>query len=114
MPQRRRPYRLQVKLSSDEHDALAARAAEAGVSKSQLVRSALRTALADQATPAEALTRTEALELLAAQAREGSSIAAAALARELRLEPIESSEPAVSVGVVKLADLPPGVLRAVK
>src|SRR5262245_29782131 len=106
MPQKPRPRRVQVKLSADEHAQLAAKAARLGVTKSARVRGALR-----KATKPE-LVRTEALELLATAARNGSISAAAVLARELRIEPVEQRPTAVAR--VTVGDLPPGALRVVR
>jgi hypothetical protein len=113
MPRKSRSHRVQVKLAIDEYEALAARAAATGTTKSQVVRDALRATPVDDATPATP-TRDEALGLLAEQARDGSAVAAAALARELRLEPLESGRPPATTGIVRLRDLPADALRVVE
>jgi hypothetical protein len=108
-----RPYRVQVKLDRQEYQSLAARAAALGTTRSAVVRDALRTAAADDTAPATgALTRVEALQLLAEQAKGGSAVAAAALARELRIEPVAAET--VKTGPVSLDELRPGELRVVR
>lgn len=114
MPRKARPHRVTVKLDADEYAALGARAATLGKTKSQVVRDALRSTPDGEVTPATSLTRAEALGLLAEQARAGSAVAAAAFARELRLEPVEADQPPATTGFVRLRDLPPGALRVVE
>lgn len=87
MAQRPRPCRVQVKLNRDEYATLAAKAAELGVSRSTLVRDAIRTY--GRAATGE-LTRMDALELLATAARDGSVPALIALERTLRLAPLQT------------------------
>jgi hypothetical protein len=115
MPQRRRPNRVEVKLDDAEHAALAAKAAAAGMTRSQVVRDALRTALADDTSAQTGeMSRREALELLARAARDGSVGAAEAVARELRLRPVEADRPPATTGTVRLRDLPPAALHLVE
>jgi Ribbon-helix-helix protein, copG family len=115
MPQKPRPCRIQVKLSAEEYAHLATEAATLGMTKSAMVRDALRKTVSEAGAPVAATTelaRTEALELLAVAARNGSITAAAVLSRELRIEPIERRPKAVTT--VAVSDLPPGALRVVK
>ena len=114
MPQKPRPRRIQVKLSPEEYAHLATKAAALGLTKSATVRDALRKATSEAGAPAPTteLARSEALELLAAAARDGSITAAAVLARELRIEPVEQ-RPTV-VAPVTVGSLPPGALRVVR
>jgi Ribbon-helix-helix protein, copG family len=118
MPQRPRPHRLHVRLSREEHDQLSARAVALGKTRSALIRDALRKATTEEttedATPPGTVTRTNALAMLAAAAEQGSVTAMVALERALRLEPLAEPLAPVMPGEVKLSDLPPGVLRAVK
>jgi hypothetical protein len=90
MPQRSRPCRLQVKLDRDEYAALIAKATELGVSRSTLVRDAIRTY---GKTATRDLTRAQALELLGTAARDGSVPAQIAFERALRLAPLQTEPP---------------------
>jgi len=113
MPQKPRPRRVQVKLSDEEYSQLAASAAMLGTTKAAIVRDALTKTSSDGPRPVPGEpSRNEALELLAAAARDGSVTAATALARELRIEPVKP--PPTVVGTVKLRDLPSDALRVVK
>ena len=104
MAPRCRPRRLSLKLTNEEYEALEARAAAIGATKSQIIRDALREA-PDDVAPAAELTRVEALELLAEQARAGSVAAAEAVARELRLQPVsESDRLPIKTGPVSLEE----------
>jgi hypothetical protein len=118
MPQKPRPYRVPVKLDRQEHQALAARAVALSTTRSAVVRDALRAAADDTAPTTGELTRVEALQLLAEQAKGGSAVAAAALARELRIEPVaaEAVKTAgpVSLDEVSLDELQAGELRVVR
>jgi hypothetical protein len=114
MPQKPRPYRIQVKLDCEEYEVLAARAIALGTTRSQVVRDALRKASAEDGAPRTGeLSRAEALKLLAERARESSAVAAASLARELRLAPLDAPEldrhPVA--GPVRAADVPAWALR---
>jgi hypothetical protein len=82
---------VQVKLDQDEYDALAVKAGDMGLSRSALVREAVRTyaMTEEQGEP----SRVEALELLAIAARAGSVPAQIALERALRLAPLEVEAP---------------------
>jgi hypothetical protein len=112
MPQKPRPHRIQVKLNLHEYEALTAKAVALGTTKSRVVRDALTSAMKVDVKSARAEpTRVEALELLLAHARDGSAVAAAALARELRLEPVETGRSPAGVGTVRIRDLRPGALR---
>jgi hypothetical protein len=106
MPPKPRPHRVTVKLDADEFAALGARAAAIGKTKSQVVRDALRAATVGDVTPATPPTRAEALDLLAEQARDGSVVAAVAVARELRLKPlVEPARRPIETGPVSLEEL---------
>jgi hypothetical protein len=113
MPQRSRPYRVQVKLDEAEHARLVEEAARQGLSRSEAMRQAVAWWAGGGAT-AGVPTRREALQLLAGQARSGSALATQALARELRLQPLDEPAPAVLEGRVSVRDLPAGALRVVK
>ena len=81
----------------------------------KVVRDALRKATGDGGTSVRGeLTRVEALDLLAAAARDGSVTAATVLARELRIGPLDADRPPTVVGTVKVRDLPPDALRLVE
>jgi hypothetical protein len=98
MPRRPLPRRIEVKLSESEYAQLAERAATLGLSRSALVRSSLRmTAGRDPAAGDGRLCRRDVLALLALRAEDGSVPAAIALARELRVGPLEQPAPAVPV-----------------
>jgi hypothetical protein len=59
-------------------------------------------------------TRREVLQLLGGQARAGSILATQALARELRLQPVDEPAPKVLEGRVSVRDLPVAALRVVE
>lgn len=89
MPPFPRPYRLVVKLTEVERAILADRATAERTSRAAVLRSALTTAPKDDASsPA---TREQALAILERSARGGSVPAQVALARELRLLPLQPS-----------------------
>jgi hypothetical protein len=101
MPQKPRPHRVQVKLDVDEYEALATRATKLGVSRSSIVRDALRNA---STRPAREPTHDEALELLATVARAGNVAAMIALERALRLGSAAAPEP-VGLAVEEVDEL---------
>jgi Ribbon-helix-helix protein, copG family len=106
MPQKPRPHRVTVKFDAGEYAALEARAAELGVSRSAALRDALRDASAKGATSsAETPTRESTLKKLERAAQDGSVVAMATLARELRLGgPLEPAAPRGPVSIDELTE----------
>jgi hypothetical protein len=105
-----RDYVLRVRLNSQELAELDAAARKAGLTRARLARRLL--ARCGEDTPA-APDRREALELLAAAAREGNVPAMVALERALRLA--REPDPAlVKTGPISLDELTPGELRLVR
>jgi hypothetical protein len=99
----RREHIVRVRLDDAELAVLDAAAMGAGLSRPRMLRRLILNGPGDDtSTP---VTREEALELLAMQARDGSAVAAAALARELRLAPIEEVQPPVKTGPVTLDEV---------
>jgi len=86
MAQRRRPHRLEVKLTDAEHEALSARARERGVPMATVLRETYFRNAEVSPPPDEVPSRRAVLAQLAVAADGGSVHAMTVLARELRLE----------------------------
>jgi hypothetical protein len=102
---------LRVRLSDEEMARLDAAAVAAGETRAGFARRLLQ---GDGEPVSVPPSREEAIELLAAAARNGNVTAMMALERALRLGGESAQREPVQTGPVSLEELPPGELRVVR